>query len=300
MNSEQCHHIIIDWGTTNFRAFAMSKEHKLLSTKSLPLGLLQVNNGEFAQTLEQVLKEWLVTYQDFPIFMAGMVGSLKGWVNVDYVNTPANTKSLASNSYSFVLPWGAKAYIVPGVCHQYDEDKFDVMRGEEIQVLGLAQYLNSSDFVAILPGTHSKHITVTNHELCSFSSYLTGEMYSMLSKHSLLGKDLPENTTFDQAAFLRGVTDAQDGEFTQRIFLAWTHRLFQQLSVEQIADYLSGLLIGFELRKLKLNTSVYLVGALALCQKYQLAAGQLGINVILVDGNECFLQGMSQLIDQVN
>ena len=160
-------HLILDWGTTNFRAFAMSKEHELLSTKSLPLGLLQVNNGEFAQTLEQVLKEWLVAYQDLPIFMAGMVGSLKGWVNVDYVSTPANTKSLASKSYSFVLPWGAKAYIVPGVCHQYDEDKFDVMRGEEIQVLGLAQYLNSSDFVAILPGTHSNS-SISSSDCTSF------------------------------------------------------------------------------------------------------------------------------------
>jgi 2-dehydro-3-deoxygalactonokinase len=291
-------YLIVDWGTTNFRAFAMSQDHELIETKELAMGLLQVKDRDFSGSLESVLKEWIEHYRVLPIYMAGMVGSMKGWVNVDYAQAPTSPNDLIQKSHRFTLPWGPQATIIPGVCYNYDNDKFDVMRGEEVQVFGLSAMIDSTDFCTVLPGTHSKHINIVNGQISSFSSHLTGEMYDVLSKHSLLGKDLPKSCN-DEAAFLKGVADGQDGEFTNRIFLAWTNRLFGKLQTEQIPDYLSGLLIGFELRRLS-SKHIYIVGGSSLSKRYQTAAKALQVDSTICSGNECFLSGMKLLIKELS
>ncbi|MDU0356322.1 2-dehydro-3-deoxygalactonokinase [Paraglaciecola aquimarina] len=126
--------------------------------------------------------------------------------------------------------------------------------------------------------------------MTGFASYLTGEFYSVLSNHSLLGKGLPENPPTDIEAFNKGVIEGQTGQLTNRIFLAWSHRLFSNLTEAQIPDYLSGFLIGYELKNLT-SKKVYLVGGQALCERYQLACEKLSISAEIVSGNQCFFSG---------
>ncbi|WP_211245052.1 2-dehydro-3-deoxygalactonokinase [Thalassotalea mangrovi] len=295
MDKTKIDHLIVDWGTTNFRAFAMDVEHKLLATQEAPLGLLQVENGRFAEALEQQLQAWITPGGQLPVYMAGMVGSAKGWVNVPYAQTPASASQLLEKAHQFSLPWGGMATIIPGVCHNYLYDQHDVMRGEEVQLLGLAELTGLEDFHAVLPGTHSKHAVVNGGKITHFSSYLTGEVFSVFSQHTLIAKGLPESSEFDNAAFRKGVDEAQTGELTNKMFLAWTHRLFNNLTEAQISDYLSGLLIGFELRNLS-APMIYLVGGHGLCQRYQIAAQQLHKSCEIFSGNDCFLAGMRKLI----
>lgn len=312
---QEIHHLIIDWGTTNFRAFAMSNTDQLIDTKEAPMGLLQVSNGEFANALETLLSDWLDDYKSLPIYMAGMVGSMKGWVNVDYAQTPVSAPDLIAKAYVFTLPWGPQAVIIPGVCYPYRDlldcganeksnldinelDKYDVMRGEEVQILGLAEQYKQSELTAVLPGTHSKHAHVVNGKLTQFSSYLTGELYDVLTKHSLLGKGLTIGGLSDQEAFIKGVEDGQCGEFSNRIFLVWTRRLFKSLDEAQIPDYLSGMLIGMELKNLP-QKHIYIVGGQGLSLRYQRAAEYLGKTTELVAGNDCFLAGMAILIKSI-
>ncbi|MBU2881218.1 2-dehydro-3-deoxygalactonokinase [Psychrosphaera sp. B3R10] len=312
---EQIHHLIIDWGTTNFRAFAMSDTDQLIETKEAPMGLLQVPNNEFATALEALLNDWLDDYKSLPIYMAGMVGSMKGWVNVDYAHAPVSAPDLVAKAHVFALPWGPQAVIIPGVCYGYRDlldsraaekssldiaevDKYDVMRGEEVQILGLAAQHSQTELTAVLPGTHSKHAHVVDGKLTQFSSYLTGELFDLLTKHSLLGKGLPSDASSDNEAFIKGVDDGQSGEFSNRIFLAWTQRLFNSLNEAQIPDYLSGMLIGMELKKLP-QKHIYIVGGKGLSLRYQLAAEHLGKTTTLVAGNDCFLAGMAILIKSI-
>ncbi|MDU0356323.1 2-dehydro-3-deoxygalactonokinase [Paraglaciecola aquimarina] len=152
MNEVQVSYLVVDWGSTNFRAFAMDNTNQLVESKEAPLGLLQVQDGKFAETLETLLAAWLTDYKTLPIFMAGMIGSLKGWVNVDYVQTPAGAHDLVKKAHRFALPWGPEAVILPCVCHNYEGDNYDVMRGEEVQIFGLANVLQMDDFNAILLG----------------------------------------------------------------------------------------------------------------------------------------------------
>ncbi|TLU64319.1 2-dehydro-3-deoxygalactonokinase [Thalassotalea litorea] len=298
MDTANINHVIVDWGTTNFRAFAMDAEHRLLATKEASLGLLSVSDGNFAQALQKQLGDWLDPENPFPVFMAGMVGSAKGWVNVPYAQTPACASDLVKNAYRFELPWGGEAIIIPGVSHNSQNDQYDVMRGEEVQLLGLAELIRKDDFQAVLPGTHSKQVAFEQGMINHFSSYLTGEVFSVFSEHTMLGKGLPKSETFDQVAFIKGVKEAQSGELTNKMFLAWTHRLFNNLKEQQIKDYLSGLLIGFELRNLSVQ-DVFLVGGQALCQRYELALQQLSKNGQIFSGNDCFLAGMKKLISEL-
>ncbi|WP_440877346.1 2-dehydro-3-deoxygalactonokinase [Thalassotalea sp. PLHSN55] len=295
----QVSYLVIDWGTTNFRAFALSASHKVIDIKELNLGFLSVENGKFAETLQEMLADWLPEYQHLPIYMAGMVGSKKGWVNVPYAATQVNPAQLVESAHKFQLPWGPQAVIMPGVKHQLPNDRFDVMRGEEVQLFGLNNLINQSEFTAILPGTHSKHALMRNNKIIQFSSILTGEIFSVLSKHLFLAKDVVSDIEFDQQAFLKGVAESKGAKLTNSIFLTWTHRLFDQLNEQQVPDYLSGMLIGYELQDLQAK-QVYLVGGDKLTHRYQLACHHFGIESIPMSGNDCFLEGMNILIQELN
>ncbi|TDF34446.1 2-dehydro-3-deoxygalactonokinase [Alteromonadaceae bacterium M269] len=292
----QISYLVIDWGTTNFRAFAMSATHELIKTKALNLGLLMVDPGKFGETLELVLESWLPDYRDLPVYMAGMVGSAKGWFNVDYVKTAAASDNLVGKAFSFRLPWGPKAFIMPGVCHQNKEHNYDVMRGEEVQLFGLSKLLGKADFKAVLPGTHSKHAWVENSKITRLSSYLTGEFYSLLIDYSVLGKGISASESFQESAFLKGLDDSVGAALTNQVFGAWTYRLFEKLDEKQVPDYLSGMLIGYELQHLSKGSDLYLIGGNELCKRYSRACSYFDINNTTAQGNECFLAGMSTLI----
>ncbi len=290
--------LIIDWGTTNFRAFAMGEDGSLVSKTEHPLGLLQVKDGQFSLSLKTVLEDWLGDYQHLPIFMAGMIGSAQGWVNTPYVETPVTINQLAKKSHQFQLPWGALATIIPGVSYQSSSDSIDVMRGEEVQLFGLQALERENNFVALFPGTHCKHMHINNSSLSSFSTFMTGEMFSILSKHSIVGMKLPEQKP-SRKAFEKGISESNLKPLTSQLFSARTHRLFGHLDESEVLDYLSGLLIGEELKELS-SKHVYLVGGKVLCHRYQQACKFLDIQATIVDGDNVFLNGMLQIKKALN
>ncbi|ANW27094.1 hypothetical protein BA953_23520 [Vibrio coralliilyticus] len=285
--------LIIDWGTTNFRAFAMRNDGTLIEKIEKNLGLLQVKDNRFAEELASVLHDWLGEYQHLPVMMAGMVGSAQGWVDVPYVAAPVTLEQLAQQCHRFALPWGASATIIPGVCTENAEGEVDVMRGEEVQLFGLKHMVDKAQFNAVFPGTHSKHVTVESEQVKEFKTFMTGELFSILSQYSILGRGLPEQNE-SQRAFLKGVVESGGSDFTAKLFRTRTHRLFDKLDASSVLDYLSGLLIGQELKELD-TSEVYLVGGQALCDRYQLACKTLNIKTEYKHGDEAFLAGMLQI-----
>lgn len=282
--------LIVDWGTTNFRAFAINHENGVHAQIELPMGLKQVRDGAFAQELEHVLQSWISGYQELPIYMAGMVGSSNGWIDVPYVSTPTSVSKLADRTYIFTLPWGAKSYIVPGISHKTDNGEFDVMRGEEVQVFGLINKVNHGTFSAVLPGTHSKHVIVQDKKLVLFDSYMTGELFSAIREHTIIGRDLPKQYQ-SHSAFVKGVQSGQNGGATSQIFKARTAKIFTQIEDSEVEDFLSGVLIGSELKELN-SASTYLIGNEKLCSRYQLACDTTDKISEFYCGDECFINGM--------
>jgi len=292
------HWIAIDWGTTNFRAFLMQGSLQV-SRINQACGLLSVEKGQFAQTLQALLESWLEQYGNLPIVMAGMVGSQQGWHEVPYAPLPCNAADLASGTLAFTTSWGSPAWIIPGANGVSQFSQPDVMRGEEVQLLGLAALHPANQHVALLPGTHSKHAQMQHGEITSFSTFMTGEVFSLLTQHSILGRALPEQLE-DEKAFLLGVKTAGKGApFTHLIFSARTRRLAGELSETSIHSYLSGLTIGYELQTLLVQQHAWVVGSPALTARYQLAAGQMNLSLSQANGDDCFIHGLWHLFCQL-
>jgi len=176
----------------------------------------------------------------------------------------------------------------------------DVMRGEEIQISG-ALSENPSWAVhccMVLPGTHSKWVAVQQGQLMRFSTYMTGELFAVLSQHSILGRLLPEDRSakreLDREAFELGLSQAQHsraGELTHQLFATRTLGLTGRLPPAALADYLSGLLIGSELVSGLAGVQEHaamplvMIGEPALCKRYADALAYLGQPVAAVLGN---------------
>lgn len=283
--------IAVDWGTTNFRAFLLEDE-RILEHRSEPCGLLSVENKRFGTTLQNLLTPWLTRYGALSVIMAGMVGSQQGWHDVPYTSLPANAQLLARGAYAFTSPWGSPMWIVPGVRSDSCYGQPDVMRGEEIQLLGLVQRHPANEHFAILPGTHSKHAHMRQGEIIDFATFMTGELFSLLSHYSLLGKDLPTQEAHDPS-FTLGIDAACHGApFSHLIFSARTRRLSREVALSHVHSYLSGVLIGHELAAIERNQPVWVVGSPALTARYQRAAELMAITLTAEDGDTCFLQGL--------
>lgn len=286
--------IAVDWGTTNFRAFLLN-DQQVIAQHSAPCGLLAVENGAFATTLQRHLSPWLNAYGALPILLAGMVGSQQGWQEIPYVPAPAEGQTLARSAQSIATPWHSPAWIIPGVSGISHFNQLDVMRGEEVQLLGLNALHPAAHHQVILPGTHSKHASLSHGEITQFSTFMTGELFSLLTQHSLLGRALPEQQE-SREAFQHGVISAShNAPFSHLIFSARTRRLNAEIAPQHLHSYLSGLLIGHELCALNAGSTAWVVGSSSLNERYQLAAHARQITLHSADGDACFLRGMAAL-----
>jgi 2-dehydro-3-deoxygalactonokinase len=210
--------------------------------------------------------------------MSGMVGSRQGWVEVPYVQCPAGFDEIAAKLVK--VAWADReGWIVPGLSCSDTAGVPDVMRGEETQILGCGV-----DGTICLPGTHSKWVQVKKARIERFSTSMTGEVYAVLRQHSILGRMMEEGTP-DAAAFAEGVArSGEAGGLLHHLFGVRTRGLMGDLSAAASASYLSGILIGHELRSQDAK-QVHLLGAPALAALYQQAAAVLGIETRTLDSD---------------
>src|SRR5262249_40640155 len=123
----------------------------------------------------------------------------------------------------------------------------EVMRGEECQMLGALLAGHGDARLFVLPGTHSKWARVSDGVLTTFRTYLTGELFDLLCKSGTLAQ-LMSTTGEDEAAFARGVDASRDAQLLNRIFSVRSLALFNRMSAAEPRSYLSGLLVGTEIR----------------------------------------------------
>ena len=283
--------LALDWGTSSLRAFLM-RNGQVLETRHSSHGIQHLptpGTAGYEQAFAEIAGHWLAHWPDIPVVACGMVGSAQGWKEAPYVRCPADIQKLADKSVSVPSGLGPNLLIAPGVLFDQPDELPDVMRGEEIQIAG-ALLINpqwTERACMLLPGTHSKWAQIEHGRIIRYTTYLTGELYAVLSQHSILGRLLPatSNEAPDLAAFELGLAEARrsrPGDFSHQIFGTRTLGLSGRLPNTALADYLSGLLIGHELvsglaSAGTLNdTQLVMIGAPALCERYQHALRYLG------------------------
>jgi 2-dehydro-3-deoxygalactonokinase len=272
--------IAVDWGTSSLRAYRLSSEGAVLEQRNTDAGVL-ASQGHFEAVLAKIVHGW----PEATVWMAGMIGSRSGWQEVPYVACPAGFAAVAAGMRQVAAPAlpGRRVFIVPGVSDAVASQHPEVMRGEETQVLGLADQLGTEGrHVICLPGTHSKWVTWSDGGIVSLRTAMTGELYALLRRHSLLAALMPAvgEDVDDADAFARGVTDSQrGGVLGNHLFAVRTHGLFGTLAPAVAPSYLSGLLIGHELQGLlpAHRPSVHLIGDAALVQRYRRALALLDV-----------------------
>ena len=264
--------IAIDWGTTSLRGARFDAQGQLLEQRAFTRGILTVAAGEFPSVFAQCFGDWFQS-GDALCLLSGMVGSRQGWQEAAYCPCPAGFAELGQH-----LLWvqAGRMAIVPGLSVQHRDglpfEQHDVMRGEEIQIFGALALTGMQDATVVLPGTHSKWATVERGRVTQFRSFMTGEFYALLSQHSILSRTLPADAPWHETGFRHGVLLAQQTpSVLSSIFATRTLALFDTLPAEQHASFLSGLLIGEELRAMQPQRSsrLLLVGSAALTQRYQ-------------------------------
>jgi 2-dehydro-3-deoxygalactonokinase len=242
--------IALDWGTSSLRAYRLGAGGALLDARQQPWGILHLPEGGFAAALQGIAGDWIAAAPTTSLLASGMVGSAQGWAMVPYVDAPANAAALAAGLSAIDTGLGCPLHVAPGVRHPGERP--DVMRGEETQIVGALAAVPAlaARSRLLLPGTHSKWAEVQAGHIMTFRTYLTGELYAVLKAHSILGRPSQEaGAAPDDAAFDRGVAAAQGDEpLAALLFSARTLVLDGRLPAAHSLDYLSGLLIGDELR----------------------------------------------------
>ena len=288
-------YIAVDWGTTNRRAYRITGGERVADFED-DEGVTAVAADQFAAAVAEIRAR----LGDVPVLMAGMIGSDRGWREAAYVPCPATPQALAE-SILWVEP--GRTGIIPGV-RQDGAAGADVMRGEEVQVFGAAAAGQlHADALICHPGTHAKWIVLTGGAIAVFRTMMTGEMFGLLSRHSILSPQLT-GSACPEDAFIAGVDEAFAGaELLSALFRIRAGERLNQ-AVCDPTSYASGLLIGCDVREGLApagshGNQVTLIGRPALTALYAAAINRAGVTTRSIDGAAAFVAGVRLLVDRL-
>jgi 2-dehydro-3-deoxygalactonokinase len=292
--------IAVDWGTSRLRAWLVDTDARVLAETESEKGIGAIDGGH-----EAIFESAVAGWPPVPAIMAGMIGSRQGWREAAYVPCPTTPASLATKITRFATARGRPMATVPGLMLAAPARDGDLIRGEETQMIGLIDAEPAFAGTAILPGTHSKWARIEKGVIVDFQSFITGELFELLSQKSFLrhsvapaAGDLSMSTDF-----VLGVQrTAKDGlPFLGALFSVRTRQLLASVRPEANLAYLSGLVIGGEIAaartvgRLETGTPIRIVGTQSLARAYHAALQSLGFETVALDGERLVLDGLVHL-----
>ncbi|BBD96758.1 2-oxo-3-deoxygalactonate kinase [Sphingobium amiense] len=278
--------IAADWGTTNRRLYLIEKG-EVVWTERDDLGVAA------RPDFEGEIGALRARFGAMPILLAGMVGSSIGWRETPYVPAPADLKALAAQCFNV----GEGVHIVPGVA-LVGAGRADVMRGEEVQILGAAAAgLVPADALLIQPGTHSKWAEIRNGVLTRFTTAMTGELFGLLRQHSILASALTHRVDANEA-FDRGVREGLLRDLSASLFGIRAAILTGGLDPKDASSFASGLLIGAEVAA-RLGDyedgAAYILADAQFGALYAAALAIAGREAHIIDSHAAFLSGIIRI-----
>jgi 2-dehydro-3-deoxygalactonokinase len=285
--------IAADWGTTNLRVWAIGKDGAILAQAGSNKGMGSLKRDEFEGALLEVVGPWLTDGKRLPVIACGMVGARQGWLEAPYAKVPCPPLH-ADNMVSVpVKDPRISVSIIPGLCQMQPAD---VMRGEETQIAGYLFDKPDFDGVLCLPGTHTKWAQISAGEVVSFRTFMSGELFSLISTQSVLRHSIPADG-WQEDAFVAAVDDAisKPEAVASRLFSLRAESLLTDADPAAARARLSGLLIGMELaasRPYWLGQNIAIIGARALSDLYAKALSAQGCRPVITDNDTLTLSGL--------
>lgn len=290
-----------DWGTSRLRLYLCDTGGHVLARSEGEGASVADCAGRFAAAVAS----WDKAHGALPAVLSGMVGSTIGWREVPYLKCPARPVTIAGAALRFEADGRAIA-ILPGLSCVGKTGAPDVMRGEETQILGalrLHPHLAKGRHTICLPGTHTKWVTVTDDAVSLFQTALSGELFELLRRHSVLARDaapLQESSVDAQnPAFALGLEFARRNaraDLLHLLFSARSRVVTGEMAKASAASYLSGLVLGKDvaaaLTLLDLTGPVQLICTPALAALYAKALSAYDLDSAVIDGDRAALAGL--------
>ncbi|WP_126243706.1 2-dehydro-3-deoxygalactonokinase [Chitinophaga rhizosphaerae] len=300
--------ISCDWGTSTLRLRIISFDGlHVVAEETSDTGIAktwqqwQQEGGQREEFYAGTLLEQLgrlsersgIDLEEKMVMVAGMATSSIGMKELPYSALPMSLDGSGSGTYGT-----GRFLLISGVSGHND-----VMRGEETKAIGCAAYLPAirEDVFLIMPGTHPKHIVVNNHRVTGFRTFMTGEIFGLLSTESILSASVNTGGNVESEAcrwrFQAGVRTGFSGNLLHELFMVRTNQLLQDMDPEENWYYLSGLMIGSELAALPAGVAVYLVAGPTHEALYSLACETLGIPIAAtIDADEALIRGQFTIL----
>ncbi len=285
--------IAVDWGTSHLRLWRMTRTGAALGRTDSEKGMGKLKPAEFEPVLLDLLKDDLVSDRQLTVICCGMAGSRQGWAEARYQTVPCAPPGIAYATHLRLQEKGLSVHILPGLSQT---SPADVMRGEETQIAGVLTEQPEFDGVLCLPGTHSKWVHVSAGEVVSFRTFMTGELFALLSGQSVLRHSVSASG-FEPDCFLGAVSQAisRPQSLAGDLFTLRAEGLLAGLDPTVARSRLSGLLIGAELaaaRPYWLGRDIVIVGESGVASAYRIALAAQGAAPRQVDAEEMTLNGL--------
>lgn len=288
----------VNWGSTNFRAYLIGADGAVIEDYAAPAGIVSLDRAGMAATMDALAARWP---NSGPIYASGMIGSNVGWTEVPYAEAPAGCADLAAAAVSTTIG-NVPVHIVPGItCRRSFDGEPDILRGEEIELMGLAA-LRAVDGWVALPGTHTKWARLEQGRVIDFFTSMSGEIFDRLTAKGLLAS-IVAGEAVDGAIFLKGVAAGRARRLSlgTLLFGARAQVVRGALAKVDAASYIRGLLIGSEIADAMAvyptvgEAVIPLIGNRALCQLYASALAAAGMTGELIDSRAACLRGFRAL-----
>lgn len=285
--------IAADWGTSHLRLWLMDESDRVLHRIAADCGMGSLARDAFEPALLDHVGAHLAPGRVTPVICCGMAGSRQGWAEAPYARAPCLPPTVAQAAIAPTTDPRLEVRILPGIAQ---DRPADVMRGEETQISGWLAAHPGFDGVLCLPGTHCKWVQISAGEVVSFRTFMTGELFALLSRQSVLRHSL-SGEGWDDDAFAQAVAQAMShpGSVAADLFTIRAQSLLQGLDPAAARARLSGLLIGLELggaRPWWLGQDVAIIGAPKIAAAYQAALRGQGMAARLADAEDMTLRGL--------
>jgi 2-dehydro-3-deoxygalactonokinase len=274
------------------------------------ISLFTDGSADIAATFFQLTESWRKQFFVQQALLCGVVGSNIGWLTTDYISCPISLLNdrLAPKKVPQSNDQKINIQLVPGLKCLRENHIPDSMRGEETQLIGALltdPALSQGEQLVCLPGTHSKWVWLNQGSVGEFITGLSGELFAVLEQHSVLLSQL-DATDHNHCPdhFALGIERTESGSnLIQLLFETRSRQLSGQLSASAARAFLSGLIIGSDIRGImqRSNTQhseVAFIGKPELCNHYQSACQQLGYNGRIIDGEKLVLAGLHFLMQR--
>ena len=283
--------IAVDWGTSNLRAWGLDAANRVIVHASSDAGMGGLAPSDFEPALLALVGDWLDAAK-MPVLACGMVGAAQGWMDAGYRAVPTGQHMAIDAVFAPCNDPRLAVRILGGLCQAKPAD---VMRGEETQIAGYLAGTDKFSGVICQPGTHSKWVQIMEGEVFHFATFMTGELYALLSKQSVLRHTIKDGD--DAETFTVALDDAlsRPERIAANLFNLRAEAVLNKLAPEVAGARLSGLLLGLELAGAKpywLGQNVVLIADGALGQLYSQALAAVGLEATIADPTDCVLKGL--------